>query len=193
MVDIHHALSPLTGRYRPSTDALLAASVPIEGTRLQMLRPADMALHCGLHLFAEEIASGLSGLTDVHELLQHFGRDEEFWDQLMVRARLHGVERILYYMLRYTKLLLGTAVPPPVERAADVGAPPAYLRWLMDLLFRTVLIPPHPGRRKPGRALAVWLLYVRAHWLKMPLPLLAYHLSRKALQRRRKGLMHSAT
>ena len=189
IVDIHHAISPLTGRYQPSTEALLAAAIPIDGSRLEVLCPADMVLHCGLHLFAEEFAAGLSGLVDLHELLQHFGRDEEFWNQLVARTRLHRLERILYYMLRYTKVLLGTAIPPRVERAAEAGAPPAHLRLLMDLLFGAVLIPPDPGRRQPGRVIALWLLYVRAHWLRMPLPLLAYHLCKKALQRRRTGVI----
>lgn len=182
MVDLHHTIHPPTGRYKPSADALFAAAVPVGDSRLKTLCPADMVLHCGLHLFAEEFITGLSDLTDLHELLQHFGQDEKFWGQLLARARLHGLERILYYMLRYTRLVLGTAIPPRVERAAEVGAPPAALRVVMDVLFRSALIPPRPARRQPGRSIAVWLLYVRSHWLKMPLPLLVPHLCRKALR-----------
>lgn len=192
-VDLHHTIHPATGRYKPRANALFEAAVPVGDARLRTLCPADMVLHCGLHLFAEEFITGLSDLTDLHELLQHFGGDEEFWDHLLARARLHGLERILYYMLRHTRLILGTAIPPRVDRGAEIGAPPAGLRLLMDALFRSALMPPRPARRQPGRAIALWLLYVRAHWLKMPFPLLAYHLCRKALYRRRKGLDHSTT
>lgn len=182
MVDLHHTIHPPTGRYKPRSDALFEAAVPIGDSRLRTLCPADMVLHCGLHLFAEEFITSLSDLTDLHELLQHFGEDEEFWDQLLARTRLHGLERILYYMLRYTRFVLGTAIPPRVERAAQIGAPPPALRLLMDVLFRSALIPRRPARRQPGRAIAVWLLYVRSHWLRMPMRLLAPHLCRKALR-----------
>lgn len=184
-VDLHHAIHPPTGRYAPNSDVLFEAAVPIGESQLRALCPADMALHCGLHLFTEEITTGLSGLMDVHELLQHFGQDEEFWDRLLARTRLHGLERILYYMLRYTGLVLGAAIPPRVARVAERGSPPAALRMLMDLLFRSALMPPDPARRQPGRAVAVWLLYARSHWLRMPMRLLAPHLCRKALLGRR--------
>jgi hypothetical protein len=180
-VDLHHTIHPPTGRYAPNSDALVEAAAPIGNTRLRALCPADMVLHCGLHLFTEEITTGLSDLMDVHELLQHFGKDEEFWDLLLARTRLHGLERILYYMVRYTGLVLGAAIPPRVAHAAERGSPPAALRMLMDLLFRSALMPADPARRQPGRAVAVWLLYVRSHWLRMPLLLLAPHLCRKAL------------
>jgi hypothetical protein len=85
VVDLHHTIHPVTGRYKPRSDALFEAAVPIGDARLRTLCPADMVLHCGLHLFAEEFTTGLSDLTDLHELLQHFGGDEVFWDQLLAR------------------------------------------------------------------------------------------------------------
>jgi hypothetical protein len=193
MVDLHHTIYPPTGRYEPSTDALFAAAVPNGDSCLKILCPADMVLHCGLHVFAGELMTGLSDLTDLHELLQHFGQDEKFWDQLLARTRLHGLERILYYMLRYTKLVLGTAFPLCAERAAEIGAPPAALGLLMDVLFKSALLPPRAAGRQPGRTIAVRLLHLRAHWLKMPLRLLAYHFCRKMLQGRQNSPTHSTT
>lgn len=184
-VDLHHTIYPPTGRYAPSPDALFEAAVPIGDTRLSALCPADMVLHCGLHLFSEGFINGLSDLMDLHDLLQHFGDNEEFWDRLVARARRQGLERVLYYVLRYTRIVLGAAVPPRVAPAAERGAPPVALGVLMDALFRSALVPADPARRQPGRAVAVWLLYLRSHWLRMPMRLLAPHLCRKALRRRR--------
>jgi Uncharacterised nucleotidyltransferase len=191
VVDLHHTIYPPTGRYKPRADALFAAAAPIGDSCLKILCPADMVLHCGLHVFAGESMTGLSDLMDLHELLRRFGQDEKFWGQLLARTRLHGLERILYYMLRYTQLVLGTAIPPCAERGAEIGAPPAALRLLMDMLFKSALIPPRAAGRQPRRTIAMRLLYLRAHWLKMPLRLLAYHFCRKMLQSRQKSPTHS--
>jgi hypothetical protein len=53
----------------------------------------------------------------------------------------------------------------------------------MDLLFVRALRPNHSTCSDASTRLARWLLYVRGHWLRMPFPLLVYHLTRKALIR----------
>ena len=56
---------------------------------------------------------------------------------------------------------------------------------LMDWLFRhrfTSGTSRHPG---PGGRVANALFYLRAHWLRMPLPMLLRHLSVKAGRRMR--------
>jgi hypothetical protein len=54
---------------------------------------------------------------------------------------------------------------------------------LLDAAYRRALRPPHDSCRLPGQGMAELALYVRAHWLRMPLPLLARHLGRKAWSR----------
>ena len=58
--------------------------------------------------------------------------------------------------------------------------PPAALRPLMDCLFEAALAP-HANARSTRWARRA--LYVRGHWLKMPIPLLAWHLTVKAFRR----------
>jgi hypothetical protein len=51
----------------------------------------------------------------------------------------------------------------------------------MDFCFARGLRPNHASCDERWTPLARRLLYVRSHWLRMPLPLLVRHLVRKAL------------
>jgi len=184
-LDIHHTIVPLTGRFHPDAAALLAASQPLADPRLRVLAPADMVLHSTVHLFNDDVGKPLRDLLDLNDLLGHFGANPGFWDQLIARARLHGLGRPLYYMLRQAQRMLGTPIPPEIDQAASAWAPGPALNSLMDRLF-TYRFVSAPAREAPsGIRLANWLLYMRSHWLRMPMPLLARHLSIKAARRLR--------
>jgi hypothetical protein len=54
----------------------------------------------------------------------------------------------------------------------------------MDQLFGPALRPNHPSCRDGMSGFALWLLYVRSHYLLMPVRVLVPHLVRKAYVRR---------
>ena len=184
-VDIHHTIAPPTSRARVDAHALFATSKPITGTSLLMLAPADMVLHSAYHLFNDEVGKPLRDLFDLHDLFGHFGARPGFWDELFVRARLHGLGRPLYYALRYTRRTLGTSIPTEVEQAAARDAPPAPINGLMDRVFDSRFRPEPLRGRRPGAGLARGVCYLRAHWLRMPPHKLAHHLAIKAFARAR--------
>ena len=183
VVDIHHTIVPVTSRYKPNTEALFSDAVELENPLLKVLCPADMVLHRAVHLFNDEFRSGLRELIDIHQLLEHFGKDNQFWTDLLDRAHLHGLGRTLFYLLRYSSRLLGTWIPDDVQEFARDGSPRTIIRVLMDALIVPALSPASTKGMKRLRAFAVWLLYVRSHWLRMPPLLLAAHLIRKAFRR----------
>jgi hypothetical protein len=189
VVDVHHAILPRTARLKPSSAKLLAASRPIAGEdRLRVLAPADMVLHSAAHLFCnEDLSHGLRDLGDLDCLLRHFGGQPGFWDELPRRAVDLDLARPLYYALRYASTVLGTPVPGATMTAAEADAPPQPLRGLMDFLYLRALRPNHATCADAWTPLARWMLFVRAHWLRMPLPLLIYHLTHKALVREKSG------
>lgn len=187
-LDLHHAIAPLTCRKPGDTAALFEAAAELKGSKLRVLCPADMVLHCGTHLFNEEILLGFRDLLDVNGLIVHFSKEHDFWTELRERAERHGFERTAFYMLRYCEFFFGTQGPESLREWLEHAAPPAPMLKLMDAIFISALTPPWPNRRQPLRALGIWLLYVRSHWLKMPPHLLARHLLIKATKRIRDGL-----
>jgi hypothetical protein len=183
VVDVHHAILPLTSRLRPSSEALLGATRPLAGTAVRVLAPVDMVLHATVHMFHDgDFQSGVRELADLDGLMRHYGAEAGFWDELQGRARQLGLERPLFYALRYTARFFGTPVPPAV-RGTAMGRPSPAIRNLMDLLVARAMSPRGAATDRTT-GLALWLLYVRSHWLRMPPLLLARHLLRKALRRR---------
>jgi hypothetical protein len=182
-LDVHHAILPITARLKPDSAKLLAASRPVAGEpRLRVLAPVDMVLHSATHLFCnEDVGNSLRDLVDLDSLLREFASEEGFWPRLTVRARELDLPRPLYYALRYAVRVLGTPIPVQVLHEAEIGRPPPLLRGLMDALFLQTLQPDRATDRLAS--LARGSLYVRAHWLRMPLLLLAQHLTIKALRR----------
>lgn len=187
-LDIHHTIAPLTSRAAPDVGALLRDAQALDGGRLKVLAPADMVLHSAVHLFNEQMDMGLRDLMDLNALLSFFGRSEAFWRDLVARARLHRLERPLFYCLSYAELFYGTPVPASAKAEVDGFGPNRAVRALMDWLVTEAILPIWPGKRRTGAGIARWLLYVRSHWLRMPPALLARHLLIKAVARARHSL-----
>lgn len=187
-IDLHHRLLPRTSRLPSSPEPLLAAAQPLADPRLHVLSPPDMVLHALVHLFLEgdpDEGLRLRDLLDVHDLLCHFAQQTEFWADLVARAGALGFRRPLFYGLRYAQRLFATPVPTSVVQQLAPAAPPRPLLALMDRLIPLALLPEHPDRPRGRATLARWLIYIRAHWLRMPPGLLTRHLSHKAWLRLR--------
>lgn len=184
-IDVHHAILPISARIRVNTAALFSGAIPIAGMeRIFVLQPADMVLHSATHLFHEgEMENGLRDLFDLDSLLRHFGARPGFWEALTPRAGELGLLRPLYYALKYTTMLLGTPVPQQVLQASLAGKPSALADRVLEFCYRRALRPLHPSVQIPQGGLARSLLYVRSHWIRMPMHLLAYHLGRKLVVR----------
>jgi len=182
VVDVHHAILPPTARRYPDPEKLLAGAVRLDA-RFAVLAPVDMVLHSATHLFADgDIAGGLREVIDIDALLRYFaGSDSGFWSGLVPRANELGLTRPLFYALRFCHRLLDTPIPREVLLASDAGGP----RWLtvqaMDGLVERALLPDIKG--SPITDGALWVLYVRSHWMRMPPWLLTRHLFRKAMRR----------
>jgi hypothetical protein len=194
LIDVHHAILPETAAARPDPAALRAAAVALGGEQdWQVLAPADMVLHSAVHLFYDgEFDHGLRDLLDIDRLLRHFGADPAFWRQLAGRARALQLERPLFYALRHAAALLHTAVPPEVLAALRPAAPNRLLLALMDQLFGRALLPRHASCADRLTPVALFLLYVRGNWLRMPPLLLVRHLFHKATLSLRKPRQEAA-
>lgn len=195
VIDVHHNILPLTARHVPAADMLLGTSVPVPGTNFAVLSPCDMVIHSATHLFHEgELQNGLRDLFDLDALLNELsGRQPDFWPALTERARMLGLAWPLHLALRYTQAMLGTQVP---EHACASVAQAAGLNGvsqrLLDAMYLRALKPDHTLCSDLPTGLARAGLYLRGHYLRMPVRLLALHLGRKSVLRLFKNTSRSA-
>ena len=187
IVDVHHTILPPTGRLHPDPEKLLEAAVPLDGTRLKVLAPADMVLHSAAHAFQDgDLQRGLRDLVDLDDLFRYFGSDPKFWDTLVLRAEEIDLARPLYYGLHFTHLVLNTPIPERILQTSRRWRPIWPLPAVMDMLVTGALASRPLDASKSMGSFFRWLLYVRSHWLRMPPWLLVKHLLHKAITRGRR-------
>jgi hypothetical protein len=184
-LDVHHTILPPTAKYKPDPVKIMA-DIREVAPGVYTLSPVDMVIHSATHLFHEgDFDHGLRDILDLHGLLNHFGENEPgFWHRLVPRAVELDLVHPLYYALHYCRLILNTDIPAAVLEQSRKGRPNPLMSGVMDGLFMRALRPDHPSCEQPLTGVARWLLYVRSHYLRMPLYLLIPHLTRKAWKRR---------
>lgn len=181
-LDVHHDLLPRTSRLRTRPDLLLADARALPAWEDVMVpSPRDQILHSACHLFHEgEWDHGLRDLSDLDLMLRAYCDDGGTAVQLTERASAMNLVLPLAYAVRYASAVFDTPLPEGLDQwlRRRVGRP-----W-MDALFMRALASVHPGLAPGGTAIAVQALYVRSHWLRMPLHLLVPHLVHQALVKR---------
>ena len=180
-VDIHHTILPLTSRLHPDPSLFFENAVDSGQYGFKILAPCDMTLHSATHLFYDSgLDNKLKDLVDLDQLILHFSStDPDFLSNLIKRAQKLQLQRPLFYALRYTHRLLGTTIPTEILQD-KTGAPSFIIRILMDSLVPLAILPEHPDHPTIKVAIARWLLYVRSHYIRMPLKLLLPHLAHKS-------------
>ena len=179
-VDIHHTISPPTNRLKINTGLLFEAAVAAGNSGYMILCPVDMVLHCTVNLFQNnELADDLRDLLDIHDLLLFFSRNEPgFWKKLTERANQLNLGKSLFYGMYFCRLIFQTPIPENLENNLN-EKPSAGSRWIMHYLVSQALFPLHPDRHSKLAKLARTLLYLRSHWIRMPIHLLLPHLAYK--------------
>jgi len=169
MIDVHHTILPLTARTgRPDAAALIERAVPF-GNGLSMLAPQDMLLHAVAHLFADgDLAGGLRNLWDIDRLIREFADTPGWWDHVCAASTQHSLTPHLSRALRLARHLFDT----PVADALAWQARPGDVWYLSRILARN-------GWGQETRKALRFAFYLRSHWIRMPVPMLARHLFTK--------------
>ncbi len=166
VLDVHHNIIPVTAKNSPDAGLLLSQSCPIKGYDfISTLSPVDMIIHSATHLFYDgELEHGLRDLVDLDALIRCNQKSDEFEQNLISRAFELGLQRPVFYALRYTQLILHTPpVTEVIQKASQSGVPNKYQLRLMDFLFLRALMPDHSSCNDRWTGLARWLLYIYAH------------------------------
>lgn len=179
-LDLHFTILPPTAAANIDASLLFEQVVEVR-PNTYALCAQDMVIHSATHLFHEgEFHNGLRDLWDLDRMLREFSEnDSGFWESLVARAHALDLVGPLYYALSYSQRVFETPVPPPIIERASSG-PRKLRKPIMDFLFVRALRPNQPECRLPLTGLALYLLYLRSHYLRMPLYLLIPHLIRKA-------------
>lgn len=182
VIDVHHTLLPPTGRHHADASALLARSRPAPGLpALRLPAPEDLVIHSLLHLVHEgELHHGLRDLCDVDRLLRELpSREPDFWSRFERAALDQGLAAPLLLGLSLLQREYATPLPELMHRrlqAAAGGLPSAGLLAVYHRAMHAVA----PHAQNTATRMAAFVLYVRAHALRMPAGLLIRHLATKA-------------
>ena len=181
VLDVHHNLLPETARIQTHPERIIGAARPLYGMAcLHVPSEFDLALHSATHLMHEgEWGHGLRDLSDLHILLTSASsRHDDFWPHLAKRARKLNLERPLFLALTQLNRIFDFIAPdlnmPHARRPADP---------IIHSLLTRALSGYHSTCRLPLANFADLALFVRSHWLKMPMHLLIPHLMHKAFKR----------
>lgn len=183
-IDVHHNILPLVSKLSPDPEKFLTKKIKLEDKDLFVLSPEDKVLHSAVHLFyGGEFDNGFRDISDIDLLVREFSHNQNFWHNLLNRSDELNQNLALYYALRYTKIILATPIPLNFLNRIEKKVSGKIRSLIMDFLFLRALLPYHSSCKVFGTDFARWILYLRGHWLKMPLHLLLPHLLRKSWMR----------
>lgn len=178
-IDLHHAIVPPTSRLAFSAEQVFALASPLAESGYALLPdPRDLVLHSAVHAFFEEdFTNALRDLSDIDSLMRELSQDSGFASALHARSRSLGLERPLSLALALSHHFFATPLDDSLH--SQLSTP----NGLTVRLLKVALNPGFPLQRRSRRQAARALLYLRGHYLKMPLRLLVPHLTRKAFRR----------
>ena len=190
-VDLHHAITPVTGSLHFDPAPLFDASVPLADSPFRTLSAEDQVLHACLHCFQDgDLALRVREVVDIDGLVRAAATQHGFWTRLVGRAGQLGLQRPLWYGLHFAHAWMET--PLPQSALTALPAPSALARRLMDRLVPLVMLPPDPDHPPPASVRVARLaMLARYHLQRMPPSMLLPHLARKATVRLRERFTHT--
>lgn len=186
-IDVHHNIIPPVSGRAPAAERLLACAHALpDGKRV--LRPHAAILHSVVHLLLNDDVN--YALRDLVDLWQMFAAlEDEAWATLVRLAEDCGFSLEVWYALLLVKRRFPTC-PAPLEvmHALRPCHAVTLRRAFCDQVLAPALQPRHPELRSLQSRMAAGLVFLRGHWVKMPLSVLARHLGYKAFRAARDAL-----
>ncbi len=192
VVDLHHNILPLTAKLCPKIDMMIEKAVDLP-SGFKVLSPTDMVIHSAVHLLYEsELHNGLRDLCDLELLIMEFSaQDDHFISKLIQRAEILNLSHPVFIVFYLLDQVLDYK-PKQLEFVEETKLLFIQNKWLVQL-YQKALIPEHPLTENTISILCRFLIYIRGHYLRMPLKLLVPHLARKTFFRLYKNNSRSRT
>ena len=169
VIDVHHAILPRTARQNIDSAAMYEDADKVAGRTFYTFTDVDIFIHSAVHAYADG-AVDAPVRTLVEQYLLFSELSQKARDTLPLRAKELGASSAV----ATAPWLVGGLFDEEV--ASDIAAA-MQPDWRYFLTKRAILAKAADGWTAPlGKA----YLYVRSHYLRMPLYLLIPHLLRKA-------------
>ncbi len=178
VVVVHHPHRAPPPRHPPPPARSLVRAQPGAGLPgIRVPSAEDLVIHSITHLVHEgELHNGLRDLVDIDTMLRGFSAHEGFWQRFTDAVAQHGLTQPVAFGLALSQRFLATPIPATVWQQIAAHGPS---RWLQAVYDRALQAPAR-GHADMADTLASTLVYIRAHWLRMPPGLLLRHLATKA-------------
>ena len=183
-IDVHHTIMPPTASLKPDVNKLWSRVHAVENEiGVFVLSPIDMVLHSSTHLFLEgELEHGLRDLVDIDSLIRQFSTQPQFFQELIARASELDLSDPLDHALRYCMSFIQTPIPEDIfPQLAEHGAHSLAKQNLADVFFLESVCSILQDQPTAKLRASQFAMYVRSHYLRMPMHLLIPHLIRKLL------------
>jgi hypothetical protein len=182
VIDVHHDILPTTAGRSTDPAGIIARSRPVPHLpALRLPSAEDLVVHSLTHLMHEgELHNGLRDLHDVHQLLERFGQEASFWPRLLAATLGSEVTFPVACGMHLVTTIFGTPVPADVT--ASLQARARVPHWL-EPVYERAMLPLRGSQASAATEVARFILYVRAHRLRMPWSLLVRHLATKSIRR----------
>lgn len=171
VIDVHHALLPKTARHKIAVEKMFETATPVQGGNLNIFQPIDQFIHSAVHAFADgALDTPARTLIEQYFLYCDLTREEK--TALAARAREVGASMPVALALWFVGSVFG--VQDAMQHSKTLRNRRRYLLLKMAVVNKLV------GGR--SSVLGKAYLYVRSHYLRMPIYLLVPHLLRKAVR-----------
>ena len=180
-IDVHHNIIPVVSKDAPQAE-ILEQYIVRNKSGIQTLNIDAQFVHCCVHLFRDEdYKTAFRDILDLRYMLMDVNafhaETKTALAQVMQIAKTLSFEYEVGLALYFVKYFFDEKIDDAIIEHALAIHP---FRKRIDItLFTKVLLPKHPKLEGSQATLKLLAAEFRGHLIKMPLPLLIYHLTMK--------------
>lgn len=176
-IDVHHHIVPIIARTAFDLPPLTASLIKHSHSEFYFLSPAAQLVHTAMHMLTNDDFSNI--FRDALDFYLNFkaNQSREFEATLSKLAYDTSTEKHVFRALRLVNQLFDCEMGEDLlTNISECSTVERFIDRLYLRLIRSTVVQDDPKHT----LFSTWLLWFRAHWLKMPLPILTYHLANKS-------------
>lgn len=174
VIDVHHRILPRTSRIQVNSAAFISSASRLEGRRLKVFNEVDSFLHSAVHTFGDgSFDTPARSLIELRYLFADIPKQKD--SSILERAHVVGAEGPVSLALWALGLFFEDERAVNLAAKFKVGSNP-LVRWALR----------HKLENVQKAKVAKLLLYVRSHFMRMPINKLLWHLATKGYRRFKK-------